>query len=113
MGVREENRATIEARILRVGREHLGRCGAAAISLRAVARDLGMVSSGIYRYVESRDELLTRLIVHAYTALAADVAAAHDLVDPDDLAGRWDAIGRAVRGWALAHPHDYALIYGS
>ncbi|WP_460629812.1 TetR/AcrR family transcriptional regulator [Intrasporangium mesophilum] len=113
MGVRDENRAAVEAEILRVGREHLGRYGAAAISLRAVARDLGMVSSGIYRYVDGRDELLTRLIIHAYTALAAEVAAAHDRVDAVDLAGRWDAIGRAVRRWALEFPYDYALIYGS
>jgi AcrR family transcriptional regulator len=113
MGVRQENRAAVEAEIIRVGREHLRTDGAAALSLRAVARDLGMVSSGIYRYVDSRDELLTRLIVHAYTALAAEVAAAHDQVPPQDLGGRWDAVGRTVRHWALEHPHDYALIYGS
>ena len=113
MGVREQNRAAVEADILRVGREHLQSYGAAALSLRAVARDLGMVSSGIYRYVDSRDELLTRLIVHAYTALATEVAAAHDRVGRSDLAGRWDAIGRAVRHWALENPYDYSLIYGS
>src|SRR5262245_66084203 len=111
MGVRQENRAAVEAEIIRVGREHLRTDGAAALSLRAVARDLGMVSSGIYRYVDSRDELLTRLIIHAYTAMAADVAAAHDRVDPDDLGGRWDAVGRAVRRWALENPYDYGLIY--
>ena len=54
------------------------RDGAAALSLRAVARDLGMVSSGIYRYVDSRDELLTRLIVDSYSSLAGAVRAAHD-----------------------------------
>ena len=95
------------------GAEHLATDGAAALSLRAVARDLGMVSSGIYRYVESRDELLTRLIVDSYWSLAAAVRTAHDATPVDDLEGRWDAIGRALRAWAVGHPHDFALIYGS
>lgn len=113
MGIRDERRKAIETDILRVGREHLARYGAAGLSLRAVARELGMVSSGVYRYVESRDELLTRLIIRAYTSLGEDVSTAHSQVDPRDLEGRWDAIGRAVRSWAVANPHDFALVYGS
>lgn len=112
-GKRARQRLEVEAGILRVAREHLARQGPVGLSLRAVARDLGMVSSGIYRYVESRDDLLTRLIVDAYTSLAHDVLAAHDAIDPDDLSGRWHAIGRALRAWAIAHPHDFALVYGT
>ncbi len=112
-GKRARQRLEVEAGILRVAREHLAVQGPAGLSLRAVARDLGMVSSGIYRYVQSRDDLLTRLIVDAYTSLAHDVLAAHDAVDPDDLAGRWHAVGRALRAWALEHPHDFALVYGT
>jgi AcrR family transcriptional regulator len=113
MGIRDERRKAVEADILRVGRDHLARYGAAGLSLRAVARDLGMVSSGVYRYVESRDELLTRLIVHAYTALGEAVSAAHALVAPTDLDARWQAIGRGLRAWAIQNPHDFALVYGS
>ena len=113
LGKRARNRLAVEADILRVAREHLATDGAAALSLRAVARDLGMVSSGIYRYVESRDELLTRLIVDSYWSLAAAVRRAHDTVPHDDLEARWDAIGRALRAWAVDRPHDFALIYGS
>jgi len=113
LGKRARNRLAVEADILRVAREHLATDGAAALSLRAVARDLGMVSSGIYRYVESRDELLTRLIVDSYWSLAAAVRTAHDAVEETDLDGRWDALGRALREWALERPHDFALIYGS
>jgi AcrR family transcriptional regulator len=113
LGKRARNRRAVEADILRVARGHLATSGAAGLSLRAVARDLGMVSSGVYRYVESRDELLTRLIVDSYLSLAGAVRAAHDAVDPDDLGGRWDALGRALRTWALEHPHDFALLYGS
>ncbi|EWT01036.1 TetR family transcriptional regulator [Intrasporangium oryzae NRRL B-24470] len=113
LGKRARQRQAIESEILRVAREHLATEGAAALSLRAIARDLGMVSSGIYRYVESRDELLTRLIVDAYTSLAETVHDAHDQVEPADLTGRWDAIGNGLRSWAIAHPHDFALLYGS
>ncbi|CAN7146341.1 TetR/AcrR family transcriptional regulator [Terrabacter sp. LjRoot27] len=113
LGKRARNRLAVEADILRVAREHLATDGAAALSLRAVARDLGMVSSGIYRYVESRDELLTRLIVDSYWSLATAVRSAHDAVPGDDLEARWDAIGGALRAWAVDRPHDFALIYGS
>ena len=68
---RERARAEIMSEILRVGREHLARDGAAALSLRAIARDLGMVSSAVYRYVPNRDALLTMLIIHAYNTVGA------------------------------------------
>ena len=70
MGKRQEGRQRIEAAIVEIGRKHLVTEGAAGLSLRAVARDLGMVSSAVYRYVQSRDDLLTLLVVDAYTELA-------------------------------------------
>jgi AcrR family transcriptional regulator len=99
--------------IVRIGREHLATDGAAALSLRAVARDLGVVSSAVYRYVASRDELLTLLVVDAYDELGDAVDAALARVERDDFRGRQDAIGRAVRAWALAEPATYALLFGS
>ncbi|MEP6855386.1 MAG: TetR/AcrR family transcriptional regulator [Pedococcus sp.] len=99
--------------ILAVGRRHLARDGAAALSLRAIARDLGMVSSALYRYVASRDDLLTLLIVAAYTSLGDAVEQAHGAIPEEDLGARWDAIAQSLRTWALAHPHEYALVYGS
>jgi len=112
-GIRARNRAAMEAEILRVAGEELARHGAAALSLRAVAREMGMASSAIYRYVRDRDELLTRLIVAAYTSLGDAVEATHGAVDPADLDGRWRAVGTALRDWARSHPHEYALLYGS
>jgi AcrR family transcriptional regulator len=112
-GVRARHRAAVEADIVEIGLRHLAREGAAALSLRAVARDLGVVSSALYRYVASRDDLLTLLIVAAYTSLAEEVERAHDAVDADDLDGRWQAVAGAMRHWALARPHEYALLYGS
>lgn len=99
--------------IVRIGREHLATDGAAALSLRAVARDLGLVSSAVYRYVASRDELLTLLVVDGYDELGDAVDAALAGVDRSDHAGRMVAIGRAVRAWGLADPATYALLFGS
>jgi AcrR family transcriptional regulator len=84
------------------------------LSLRAVARDMGMVSSAVYRYFASRDELLTALILDAYNALGEACEKAGAAVeDRSDFAGRWLAVAHALRDWAVARPHEYALIYGS
>jgi AcrR family transcriptional regulator len=110
---RERARAEITAEILGAARSYLATDGAPALSLRAIARDLGMASSALYRYFGSRDELLTRLIVDAYDSLGAAAEASEAAVDRDDLPGRFAATCRAVRTWALANPNEYALIYGS
>ena len=99
--------------IVRIGRAHLATDGAAALSLRAVARDLGVVSSAVYRYVASRDELLTLLVVDGYDELGDAVDAALARVDAAQHAERMRVIGRAVRTWALAEPATYALLFGS
>ena len=101
------------ADIVAIGREHLAAGGAEALSLRAVARDLGVVSSAVYRYVASRDELLTLLVIDAYDELGDAVAAAVDAVDPADHRARFFALGRAVRAWARAEPARYGLIFGT
>ena len=99
--------------IVRIGRAHLATDGAAALSLRAVARDLGVVSSAVYRYVEDRDELLTLLVVDGYDELGDAVDAALEPVRRSEHGRRMTAIGRAVRTWALAEPATYALLFGS
>jgi AcrR family transcriptional regulator len=112
-GARARVRAELTREIADVARRHLATDGAAALSLRAVARELGMASSAVYRYFPSRDDLLTTLIVDAYDALGEAAERADAACGPDDLRGRWRAVCRAVRKWALAHPHEYALVYGS
>jgi len=112
VGKRQESREQIEARIVELGRRHLVERGAAGLSLRAIARELGMVSSAVYRYVSSRDELLTLLLVDAYSDLADAVDRARETggeLWSDDVT----AIARAVRRWAVAHPAGWALLYGS
>ena len=110
---RERTRTEITRQILDAGRRHLATDGASGLSLRAIARDLGASSSAVYRYVASRDELLTRLIVAAYDALGAAAETAEAAVARENLAGRWSAVCNAVRGWALDNPNEYALIYGT
>ncbi|WP_405809895.1 TetR/AcrR family transcriptional regulator [Streptomyces sp. NBC_00210] len=113
-GARERARIEVTAAIKDEARKQLAAEGAAKLSLRAVARQLGMVSSALYRYFPSRDDLLTALIVDAYDAVgAAAETALANATDHDDHPARWTATCSAVRAWALAHPHEYALIYGS
>ncbi|MFI7100663.1 TetR/AcrR family transcriptional regulator [Streptomyces sp. NPDC050161] len=138
-GARARARSDITAAIKDEARRQLAAEGAAKLSLRAVARELGMASSALYRYFPSRDDLLTALILDAYNAIGAAAEAADpEAADPgaadsgaagrspgtgtgegaadtaaEALVGRWTAVCAAVRSWALAHPHEYALIYGS
>ena len=111
VGKRQDARDRIERRIIELARSQLATDGAAGLSVRAIARDLGMVSSAVYRYVASRDELLTMLLIDAYTELADAVDAAR----PPD--GEWReqilAMAHAARAWAVADPARWALLYGS
>lgn len=110
-GARARVRAEITREITEAARRQLAEGGAASLSLRAVARELGMASSAVYRYFPSRDDLLTTLIIEAYDALGAAAERA-DRQDGDPRT-RWQAVCRATRAWALTHPHEYALVYGS
>jgi len=101
------------AEIKAAARRQLAEVGSDGLSLRAVARELDVVSSAVYRYFASRDELLTALIVDSYDAVG-EVAEAAAAASAGRSAGeRWSAVARAVRAWAYAQPHDYALIYGT
>jgi AcrR family transcriptional regulator len=106
--VREE----MNQEIKEVARRHLAVEGA-NLSLRAVARDMGIVASALYRYFPSRDALLTALIIDAYDALGTAAAEAEAAMPREDLRGRWLAVCHAVRAWAVEHPAEYGLLYGN
>ncbi|SEG90698.1 DNA-binding transcriptional regulator, AcrR family [Thermomonospora echinospora] len=110
---RERVRAELTREIAEIARRHLATEGAVGLSLRAVAREMGMSSSAVYRYFPSKDDLLTTLIIDGYNALGRVVEQADAGCDRADHGGRWRAVCHAVRDWALAHPHEYALLYGS
>jgi AcrR family transcriptional regulator len=112
-GIRARVRAEMISEIKAIARRHLATDGA-NLSLRAIARELGLVSSALYRYFASRDELLTALILDAYSELG-EVAEGADAAigDRADARGRLFSVSRAIRAWALANPAEYGLLYGT
>jgi AcrR family transcriptional regulator len=111
--IRARVRAEMIEQIKAAARRQIATEGA-SLSLRAVARELGMVSSALYRYFASRDDLLTALIIDAYNSLG-EVSEKADarIADREDVFARWLAVTKSLRAWALNFPHEYALIYGS
>ena len=112
---RERVKDEVTSEILSAARAHLAREGAAALSLRSIARDLGMAPSALYRYFSSRDALLSALILGAYGSLAdqAEHASQAAYAREDGAMARWVAVPRAMRSWARGHPHEWGLIFGS
>mgnify|MGYP001559627726 CR=1 FL=1 len=110
---RERKHEAARAEILDTARKQMAEHGAAALSLRAIAREMQLTAPALYRYFPNRDELVTALIVEAYNSLADALGAAREAQPADALAARLFAIGLAYRDWALAHPQDYALIFGT
>lgn len=128
---RERLRAELIDDIKTTALEHLQAHGADGLSLRAVARDVGLSAPGMYRYFDSRDDLLTSLIADSYNDLADHVlhAADADAALPDTghgtprvpdraardapPAARFQAAARAYRAWSLAHPNEFGLLFGT
>ena len=109
VGVREESRERTTAAILAAAREEIAAHGGGGLSMRAVAREVGMVSSAVYRYFPTREALLTAMILESYESLAATL----EEVRARRADRRWVALGRALRGWAVERPHEFQLIYGT
>lgn len=105
--------------------------GAEDLSLRAIAREVGMSPAGLYRYFDGRDALLTALITEGFDDLADHLFAALDesgLVEASHgrrapevpeiappgatAATRQAALCRAYRAWGRAHPNEFGLLYG-
>ena len=112
---RERVREEMTAEILAVARTHLAEEGAAALSLRSVARDLEMAPSALYRYFDGRDALLSALIMAAYESLADEAERAAEEAQETKISDveRWLAVPRAMRRWALERPHEWGLIFGT
>ncbi|SDL62030.1 transcriptional regulator, TetR family [Glycomyces sambucus] len=108
---RARARAELTKEILASSRRQLGEVGAPGLSLRSVARDLGMASSAVYRYFASRDELLTALLIECYN----EVGEAAERSDRPKAVPeiRWLGVWRGVRNWSLANRHEYALLFGT
>jgi AcrR family transcriptional regulator len=109
---RERLRAAALEEITMAARQQMAEGGPASISLRAVARRVGMTPSNLYRYFATLDDLITALVADSYTSFGTALSAARDSRPVDDPAGRLTAIGLAYREWAIEHPSEFGLIFG-
>lgn len=110
---RQQRRQATIKEIKTLARRQLAEHGSGSLSLRAIAREMRMASSAIYRYFPRYEDLISALIVDAYDALTDALATARDSQPPDDHARRWWAISHAYRRWGLDSPSDFALIFGT
>ncbi|MCX5214348.1 TetR/AcrR family transcriptional regulator [Kitasatospora sp. NBC_00240] len=104
---RERYRIQVRAEIVQQAWKQIATAGASALSLNAIAKQMGLSGPALYRYFASRDDLITELVREAYRSLADTLRAA--AATGADLAG----LAHALRDWALADPQRYFLIYGT
>ncbi|GAA4498314.1 TetR/AcrR family transcriptional regulator [Actinoallomurus oryzae] len=110
---RERMRDATLLEIKEVAREHLRAHGPSGISLRGIARDLGMTAPALYRYYASLDDLLTAMIETYTNEICDAMEAARDAMPADDLDGRLVAVTRAFRRWSLDHRPEFAMVFGA
>jgi AcrR family transcriptional regulator len=110
---RERLRAGMVEEIKDLARRQLAEGGPGAISLRAIARDLGTASSALFRYYPSYNDLISALVIDSYNSVADAVIAARDARPPTDHAVRWFGVCSAYRQWSLEHPGEFALLHGT
>ncbi|MFP3986233.1 TetR/AcrR family transcriptional regulator [Streptomyces sp. E11-3] len=111
--LRQRRRAAATQEILDAAERHISEHGPGALSLRAVARSLGMTVQALYHYFPSRDDLVTALIAKAYDELADAVQAAVDAAADDSDLPRLVVAAEGYRRWAIAHPERFQLLYGT
>jgi AcrR family transcriptional regulator len=100
-------------RVLDVARQQMVQHGTAGLSLRSIARELDVTAPALYRYFPKHDDLITALVVEGFTALAEALEAARDAYVDAPLRHQLTEVLLAYRRWAVTHPVDFNLIYGS
>src|SRR5829696_6362908 len=111
--MRTRRELTREATIREIKQTALARMraeGTVDVRLSDVARDMRMSAPGLYRYFDGREGLITALVIDALTELAVQVEQARDSVPAGDPGGRFLAVARAYRSWALADPQGFTLV---
>lgn len=93
--------------------KQVGETGAATLSLRAIAREMGMTAPGLYRYYKDRDALVTVLLIDAFDSFSTVLESARDACALDDHVGRFRAICKAYFQWGVANPHKYIFLFGT
>ncbi|MFI6541230.1 TetR/AcrR family transcriptional regulator [Nonomuraea sp. NPDC050547] len=111
--LRQRRRGVAVGEILTASERHVDEHGPAGLSLRAVARSLGMTVQALYHYFPRRDDLITALVTKAFGDLADAVQAAADTPPHDPAVPRLVAAAEGFRTWAITHPERFQLIYGT
>ena len=107
---RDRQRAATEDEIKAVARGLLAEEGSSSVALRRIARDMGMTAPALYRYFSSLDDLLDALCCDLFAEASDAVDEAIAEVGGDE-AARMHAATRSFRGWALAHPAEFTLMF--
>ena len=110
---REKRRAATVDEIRATAWRQIGEMGAASLSLRGIAREMGMTAPALYRYYKDRDALVTALLIDAFTAFGNALEAGRDACAAEDHAGRFRAMCKAYFQWAAQNPQRYALLFGT
>jgi len=97
--------------VKQVAVRQLAEGGPQAVSVNAIAKELGVSGPALYRYFAGRDDLLTELIVDAYRDFASALSAAIRLSDGQRAPERLRLLANSFRDWALAEPHRYRLLF--
>lgn len=108
---RDRLRGSTLDEILEVARRQLIASGPTGISLRAIAREMGMTAPALYRYFDSLEDLIEALVAACYDDLTAEIVRARDSFAADPVGVRLIASARAFRRWALSHPAEFGLLF--
>lgn len=107
--LREETSEEIKA----IAREQMSKNGTAGLSLRAIARQMDITAPAIYNYFPRLENLITALIVDAFTDLAVAMESAQIADSSLDITSKIESMLIAYRQWAVDNPVDFQLIYGN
>jgi AcrR family transcriptional regulator len=110
---RDRLRAATLDEIKQTARRLLVTDGATAVTLRAIAREMGMTAPALYRYFPSYEDLIKALCASLYHELTDELEQARDAVHIDDVVGRMYAVCRSFRRWSVGHPAEFGLMFGS
>lgn len=110
---REKKRTAALDEIRSTAWKQIAETGVQALSLRGIAREMGMTAPALYRYYKDRDALVIALLVDAFTSFTNALEAAGEAYTGEDYAGHFRSMCKAYFQWAAANPQKYALMFGT
>jgi AcrR family transcriptional regulator len=110
---RERQRDATREEILATAWKQIGEMGVTALSLRGIAREMGVTAPALYRYYKDRDALVTALLMDAFTSFTASLEIGRDSCNAEDHVGRFRGMCKAYFQWAAQNPQRYMLLFGT